>query len=442
MLAEKISVGQNLKRIRNDLNLKQYEIAGNDITRNLISLIENDKTPIYYNVANIISNNINKILHQRGLNIYIQAEDILNPERYNSRNKANEYIEILKKHLAEKDYELTVDELNEIENFLNKWNFIDKKVEIYQLLGEIYYNAKDPNREYYYYIKALEISYEHPNMKDRYKIITRLVYNCILTKKYHEAIRLCEFALSTQENLSDRQKGIFHYNLALSYYYLKDYFKALDHIIYAKFYIPLDSYEDMKKILLLEGICNSEIKNYEKSLKIYDRLVKIIEKDKNIEDICIIYLNMLQIYVDINDKSKAVKYHDILQNHLNNIKEDSHYLPEMLFNLSDYYLYINDNESCENNLCKALWLAKKHKNTVVFTKILSKLLDLYAKNDQHEKIIFLIEQYEDEVDSLILNGNNKILLKIIYSLLEYDYNYTKNLIYKLLNKKGDITYET
>jgi len=440
MLNEKLTIGQNLKRIRKDLNLKQYEIAGNDITRNLISLIENDKAPIYYNVANIISKNINKILNQRGLDIYIQAEDILNPERYESRKKANEYIEKLNKHLAEKNYELTVDELNEIENFLNKWNFIDKKVEIYQILGEIYYKAKDPNREYYYFIKALEISYEHPNMKDRYKIISRLVYNCIVTKKYNEAIRLCEFALSTQENLSDRQKGIFHYNLALSYYHLEDYFKALDHIIHAKFYVPCDSNEDMKKILILEGICNSEIKNYDKALKIYEKLVKIVTKDNNIEDICLIYLNIIQIYVDINDKSKAIKYHDILQNYLNNIKEDSSYLPGILFNLSDFYLYINDNKSCENNLIKALWLSKKQKNMLIFAKILSKLVDLYANNNQHNKIILLSEQYEDEIYSLI-NRNTKVILKLIYSLLEFDYDYTKNLINKLLNKKGDSTYE-
>ncbi|MFS8541551.1 MAG: helix-turn-helix domain-containing protein [Tissierellales bacterium] len=126
MLPKKITAGENLKRIRKDLNLKQHEIAGNDVTRNLISLIENNKTPIYYNVANIISKNINKILCERGLDIYIQAEDILNPERYEARSVANNYIKMLEKHLQEKNYNLKVDELNEIENFLNKWNFVDK----------------------------------------------------------------------------------------------------------------------------------------------------------------------------------------------------------------------------------------------------------------------------------------------------------------------------
>ena len=145
-----ITIGQNLKRIRKGLNLRQYEIAGEQVTRNLISLIENDRTPIYHNVATIISKNMNKIIHERGIDIYIQPEDILNPNRYDARKQANFYIEKLQHHLDEKIYDFELEELNKIETFLNKWNFIDKKVKTYDLLGDIYYNAKDSIREYYY----------------------------------------------------------------------------------------------------------------------------------------------------------------------------------------------------------------------------------------------------------------------------------------------------
>ena len=54
-----LSVGQNLKRIRKELNLKQYAITGGKITRNLISLIENDKTPLYEDNAKIIAETMN-----------------------------------------------------------------------------------------------------------------------------------------------------------------------------------------------------------------------------------------------------------------------------------------------------------------------------------------------------------------------------------------------
>jgi len=437
MLPKKITAGENLKRIRKDLNLKQHEIAGNDVTRNLISLIENNKTPIYYNVANIISKNINKILCERGLDIYIQAEDILNPERYEARSVANKYIKMLEKHLQEKNYNLKVDELNEIENFLNKWNFVDKKVKIYQLLGEIYYKAKDPNREYYYYIKALEISYEHPNMKDRYKLILRLVYNCILTKKYHEAIRLCEFALSTQENLADRQKGIFHYNLALSYYYLKDYFSALDQIIYAKYYIPCDYYEYMKKILLLEGACNIVLKNYDGTLRIYDKLLQMIDKD-NPETLSLIYNNILQIYIRKNNRSKVIEYHEKIIQLLQHLDKNSYYLVEILVNIAETYYYLKDYESYEVYLKKALSLSKEAKNKSLIPKALSLLTNYYAETKQFDKIKNLLQEYETEIYNFKLDENALPFLKMIsYFIYNYRNEEAQNMIKKLFERRGN-----
>ncbi len=437
MMAKKITAGENLKRIRKDLNLKQHEIAGNDVTRNLISLIENNKTPIYYNVANIISKNINKILCERGLDTYIQAEDILNPERYEARSVANKYINMLEKRLQEKNYNLKVDELNEIENFLNKWNFVDKKVKIYQLLGEIYYKAKDPNREYYYYIKALEISYEHPNMKDRYKLILRLVYNCILTKKYHEAIRLCEFALSTQENLTDRQKGVFHYNLALSYCYLNDYYTAMDHIIYAKYYIPCDNYEYMKKILLLEGTCNVEVKNYDIALRIYDKLLKIIDEN-NPEMLSLIYNNILQIYIRKNNKPKVIEYHKKILDLLKHIDENSYYLPEILINTANTYDYLEDYESYEKYLKKSLSLSKETNNKNLISKALALLANYYIKRKQFDKIKILLEDYEKEIFNFKLDENALTFLKIIYYLINNNYKQeTQSMLTKLLEKRGN-----
>lgn len=60
-----LSVGQNLKRIRKELNLKQYAITGGKITRNLISLIENDKTPLYEDNAKIIAETMNIALEEK-----------------------------------------------------------------------------------------------------------------------------------------------------------------------------------------------------------------------------------------------------------------------------------------------------------------------------------------------------------------------------------------
>jgi len=40
---EILSPGKKLRRIRKDLKIRQHEITGGEITRELISIIENDK---------------------------------------------------------------------------------------------------------------------------------------------------------------------------------------------------------------------------------------------------------------------------------------------------------------------------------------------------------------------------------------------------------------
>ncbi|CCQ92563.1 putative TPR repeat-containing protein [[Clostridium] ultunense Esp] len=436
MEEDKITIGENLKKIRKDLNLRQYQLAGDQITRNLISLIENDRTPIYYNVANIISKNINKIIHEKGMDIYIQPEDILNPDRYEARKRANVYIDKIKHHLIEKNYEFNIEELNEIETFLNKWNFIDKKVKAYELLGDIYYNAKDSNKEYYYYLKSLEVSYEYPYMKERYKIILKLVYNCIVTEKFDEAIRLCNFALSTQDDIPYKYKGIFYYNSGLAYYHKKDYSRCLDELIYAKYYINFDDYREIKRILMLEGICNSQIENYDGALRNYNKLLKIIEDFDDPEEMCLIYINIMQTYTHKECREEVEKYHVKVIDYLEIIDKDSSYLPEILFGLSEIYYFLEEYDSYEKYLNKALELSKNNEEINSFQDIFLKLMDFYIETEQIDKINLLAKNYRTQIYNIEMTKDFAIILKILYNFIEQNDNLeTKNLIENLLNRE-------
>ncbi|NLW23349.1 MAG: hypothetical protein GXY88_08915 [Tissierellia bacterium] len=437
MANEKITIGQNLKRIREELGLKQYEIAGNEVTRNLISLIENDKTPIYYNVAHIIAKNINKTINKKGIQIYIQPEDILNPGRYEARKQANKYIEKLQKHLNDSDYEIEIEELNEIENFLNKWNLIDKKIKTYELLGDIYYKAKDLNREYYYYLKALEVSFEFPGMKDRYKIILKLVSNCILTKKFEEAIKLCNFALSTQEDISNKYKGVFYFNSGLAYYHKGEYGKCLDQLIRAKFYINYNDYREMKRILILEGICNLELKNFDCAVRNYNKLLELIDEKGNFEEMCLAYINLVQLYIEMDHKEEVIKYHQKVMDCLPHIDKNSFYLPEILLSISNTYYYLKEYGGCAEYLNKALSLSEELINLSVFTKTFSNLIDLYTELGWLDKIDDLARKFQRQICDFKLDENFSIILKILYNFIEQgNSEEAKFFINNLLNKRG------
>ncbi len=87
---------ENLKSIRQFFNLKQSDIAGEHITRNLVSLIENNKTPLNEKTARLISDNINTHMEQRHSLARTSLQDIMVPGIFNAKIEADRLIVYLK----------------------------------------------------------------------------------------------------------------------------------------------------------------------------------------------------------------------------------------------------------------------------------------------------------------------------------------------------------
>ncbi|SCG81665.1 Xre family DNA-binding domain-/TPR repeat-containing protein [Proteiniborus sp. DW1] len=413
-----ITVGQNLKRIRKDLNLRQHQIAGDDITRNLISLIENDKATLYDTAANIMARNINKIMSERNLNIFIKPEDLLNPERYDARKKADTYIERLKNDLANKKFDIELDELNEIEAFLNEWDLTDKKVKIYELLGNIFYESNNLSKEYYYYFKALEASYDLPNMKKRYKIALKLVSNCIVTGKCEEAISLCKYMLISQDDLSTKSKGIFYYNIALALKKLKNFDKCLRTLNKAKLFFDKSDHKNLKSIFMLEGVCFYRLGDYNNALQSYSKIIEISDKKNNLDEICVTYINIILIYMKRNDKESVIKYLDKVMDKLPYVNEDSFYLTEIYFEISNVLLYLKRYDACEEYLNIALVLANKNSKQGSYRKYLGNLMELYIEANYTDKLSSLLKTIEDEISNIKLNEESLLVLKLLHYFIK------------------------
>ncbi|WP_074350933.1 helix-turn-helix transcriptional regulator [Proteiniborus sp. DW1] len=430
-----VTVGQNLKRIRKDLGLRQHQIAGEDITRNLISLIENDKATLYDTAANIMARNINKIMSEKNLNIFIKPEDLLNPKRYNARKKADTYIERLEDDLINKKFDIKSNELNEIEAFLNEWDLTDKKVKIYELLGDIFYASNNSNKEYYYYFKALESSYDFPNMKGRYKIALKLVFNCIVTGKCDEAINLCKYMLLSQNDIPDMYKGVFYYNSALAYKKLKEYDNCLNNLDIAKKYID-DTSDNFKKILMLEGISYYETKNYNKALVSYEKFLEILGETNRFDEICATYINIVQIHIKRNDKESILKYFDKIMTTLPYIDDDSFYLTEIYYEISNVFLYLNNYEESEKYLNTALASSKKFGMHNLYKKFLGKLMELYINTNSLDKLSDLLKTIDDEIINIRFKEDFILVLKLLlYFIKQNNYKEAENLIIDLLQKK-------
>ena len=430
---ENITVGQNLKRIRKELELKQYSITGGKITRNLISLIENDKTPLYEDNAKIIAENMNSNAMEKNMNIYIEPEDILDPKRYDAKKDADVYIEGLRKRLEENHLEIRPEELQKVELFLNNWNLSDKKIIIYELWADMYYKARDFENEHMYLTKAWEYSFMYPKRKGNYRIISNLISNCINSGKYEEAIRLGNLGLLSQKNLTDNDKKVFHYNNALAYSYLNKFDDGLRELAIAKKYNLNANDKLERKILVSEGFCYVKKGEYGKALNDYNLALRMLNTNKNYDELCLIYTNMMEVFVKSKDSKKISEYLNLVINLLHDLEDNSSYIIKIYLEIANAYLFLKKYNSSEEYLLKALKVTRINDEKDLHSKILLKLFNLYIEKNEIKKIDDLMEELIQEVSNIQKDDRFVLLLNLIlYNKEEKN----KDFVQKILNKGG------
>ena len=84
---EILSPGKKIRKIRKSFKINQEDITGGEITRNLISIIENDKANLTSKVAIILSENINRVCKEKGIDFSVTSEYLL--EDVESQAKKN-----------------------------------------------------------------------------------------------------------------------------------------------------------------------------------------------------------------------------------------------------------------------------------------------------------------------------------------------------------------
>lgn len=411
----KISSGKNLRSIRMKLGLKQYEIVDDDVTTNLISMIENEKTPLSYKVAKIISNNINKISKERNMEIYIVPEDIMSPQRIKAKCKADQYIKELSQHIVNKKYDLDEEYIKTIERFLNKWKIPEKKVEIYELLGDMFYYNNKQEYEYMYLNKALENYHIAPIKKDIYILVRKLIANCISSEKYNEAIKLCNLEFMRKYNIPKKVKASLYYNKALAYKKQNRYDEALIILEQFKYYFS-NEYREYITACILECICHVEKGEISIAIDKYERIVE--KEDIDIGELSLAFINIIDLFITIDAKEKVIEYVKNLEKTIANIEDDNIYLDRIYYNLADANKYLGNVDLAEQYYINALIEVKKKNKKIKPGKILLALINLYIKTNQTDKILAKNEIFREGIKDIKITNQIRLVLKLVLMNLE------------------------
>ncbi|MCD2346175.1 helix-turn-helix domain-containing protein [Clostridium guangxiense] len=182
--------GDKLKNIRKKYVLKQEEISGSAITRNLISEIETNKATITKNTAEIIIKNLALLAKERHFQFTETVEYLLENETMQANKIVNHYINELKSLNISKDGNFTT-KLKEIESFLLKYDIPDKKIIIYELAGDYYCNKNEMSKSVIYYEKAITLTGKLTLSNTSLTLLRKLSMVYGYLGRYKESIECC-----------------------------------------------------------------------------------------------------------------------------------------------------------------------------------------------------------------------------------------------------------
>lgn len=427
---EILSPGDKIKLLRRKYKLKQEEISGGKITRNLISEIETNKASLTRNTAEIIFNNLNILSKKYKFDITETVDYLMEDELYQANKILNSYINELKSVFPYKDRSFSK-KLKIVESFLIKWDIKDKKIQIYELAGDYFSSINDYYKGALYYEKAFNLMDKLICTEELLGLLKKLSKVYAYTNKHNESIECAEFALDHFPNMPNYYKALFLYNSSISFKKLKQYNKAIKNLEASENYIDKSSLDKLIEIWNNKGTCFLDLKEYKRALEIFLKIFKLVEEKTNMDQFMMTITNLIECYIGLNDSENTNKYLritlDNLQDYLNS---NSEYCPEVCCELGDIFKNLNDLKNAEIYYSKALKFSKEEKLFIEAKRAICNLIDICTALDNVEKIDEL------EIETFILSNfetylNNNIMYKLINFYSIHNMNAKINRLCKL-----------
>ncbi len=385
---EILSPGKKLRTIRNKFGIKQSEITGGEITRELISIIENDKCRIMPQVAKIIAYNINKICRERNIDFVLEPSYLLEDVKTQAIKIAENYIEILNSYNKLTSESKKV--LNEVEAFLMKYDVDDKKIILYEKLGDIYKNSYQYNKSYEFYIKALENNKKGFKNEALFKLIQKLGAICMFLGRYEDALNFNDLALSYKDNVPENLKYVVYFNNLLCYFYMKDYRRTLEEINSVKVNFKKLLEIDLFELNSLKSNCLVHLENYSEALEIDKKLLEQLAED-DISNRLMVLGNMLDIYIIIKDIDNIEQYMTKIVYELSIWKGDNipFFLPNLYCQLECAAILIGDFNAAKEYFNTLVDLCKVSKNIYAIKSGLKLHIELLSIENSEEEMNIL-----------------------------------------------------
>lgn len=412
-----LTPGEKIKNIRSKFSIRQEDITGGDITRNLISIIEHNRANLTETVAKILVENINKKCKEKNIDFSVTEEYLLEDVVSQAKKIADEYIGYIDQ-LESKDINLNEEKLNEIELFLKTYDTEEKRVQIYRAVAKKFLDIKMYNKSFDYYLKAYESS---TNDNGTTNILIKLGLCCAYLSQYDKAISYYKLLLELNKDIQPTY--LAKYNIALCYKKLGKYKEALVCVeeIKANFKNVKPTHIAESEVDELMGICLYKLNSYNKAIKIYKGLLKDVQ---SLEQELLLLNDLADVYRETKDYDKLNSICTEIKSKLKNDTLFSEYESELYIGLSKNFIAIGDRTVALNVMLKALESYKNGKSTLYLEDVDNLIVDIlkiYITDTDESNIDFIKRELFELVEKGLLPKNSKASLMFIQH-----YNNIKN----------------
>lgn len=427
-----LTPGEKLRQIRTQYKIRQHEICGDYITRNMISMIETNKAGLTGKTAEILYDNILSLCNEKGIYCEYTLDYLTTSPERDAKVLVDDFISSLKKDEEQVLENEFLNNLKEYNYLINTFNLKKEKTELYSNIGRILKSKKDIHGAYTYYLRALDTFSGPVDDSNLSNMVFNLIYCCNKLKKYDETINYWNL-INDLSHIDYPSQFTLLFNVFTAYSAMDDFNNAigilnmLEGLTCTEESIanPVSSLNDDYAYVQVEkGMYLLEKKQYVEALNTHRNLLSKSELSTVFKIICL--CNLTTIYLHLHDKKNLEYYLDKLLILIkSNVIYDHNllgkYLPKLYSSIAKAYMYLENYTSCFEYLQRSLNVSKSLKDSDFIVDSITNLFQISISMKNKEIIDEVKTMYIELISSELIPINNPI----IFSLIKY-YNSIKD----------------
>lgn len=399
---EFLTPGEKLKKTRSELNIEQKVLEKAGISRNFISMVENNKRNLSKETAEKIAKVFNEKAKKDGTEFRIDGAYLISSQKEDARKYCQNKLKSAK----------ALEELEGIKEIVDKYNLEELSPELSLIKSDILFDSLEYDKAFFSYMETIQIYSRSGNhLKDAY-IFNRLG-RCKNNKL--QVVEALSYFMKAYECALDNNdayiRKIAMYNIAFAYRALKNYDEAIYFLNkYIDLSSPNESFEDYARGIILKGTCYIDQGEYNKAIKLYSDIVDLFTDPYDCY-LGYLYNNLGEIYQDMGNLRKALECFD--KAHKIREKSDRPNLSHTYIGKAEVFICKKSYDEAEKLVYQGIELAKEYKDNEYLFKGYDKLEAIYMETGDKEKLKNI---YNTMLKALDYDKNRELALKVLIKL--------------------------